>query len=339
MITLGQIGAGAWGQNHIRTFSTLKDCYFKSCCDNNKKTLDKLSLAYNQKLKLTDNFEDILNDKEIDAVVIATPAVTHADLTVRALSSGKHVFVEKPLALNLDDGKKMIEAAERNKRILMVGHLLLYHPAVLTIKDYIDKGALGEILYIYSTRVNLGRVREEENALWSLTSHDISVVLFLLQRMPQEVSAKGESYLRKNIEDVVFLTLKFNNNILVQIHASWLDPHKIRKFTIVGTKKMVAFDDMEPSEKIRIYDKGVDRKVDYQTYAEYLSLRDGDIHIPHIEMKEPLQIECQHFLDSIKNKAQPLTDGRNGLETLRVLAAAQKSLDNGGMPVKLEAAK
>lgn len=334
MITLGQVGAGAWGQNHIRTFFSLKDCCLKACCDYNKKTLERLSAAYSQKLQLTDNFEDILNDKEIDGVIIATPAATHAELAIRALSCGKHVFVEKPLALNLEDGEKMIDAAGRSKRALMVGHLLLYHPAVLTIKDYIDNGALGDILYIYSTRVNLGRIREEENALWSLTSHDISVVLFLLQDMPGEVCARGESYLRKNVEDVVFLTLKFGNNILVQIHASWLDPHKIRKFTIVGAKKMVVFDDMEPSEKIRLYDKGVDRKVDYQTYAEYLSLRDGDIHIPHVDMKEPLQIECQHFLDCIKSGREPLTNGRNGLETLRVLAAAQASLSKGGMPVK-----
>jgi predicted dehydrogenase len=335
MINLAQVGAGAWGQNHIRTLFGLKDCHLKICCDTNKKTLERLSSVYGGRLKLTGNFKDILDDKEIEGVVIATPAATHAALAIEALSCGKHVFVEKPLALNVQDGDSMVEAALKNKRILMVGHLLLYHPAVLKLKDYIQKDELGKILYIYSTRVNLGQVREEENALWSLTSHDISVALFLLSDTPQEVSAKGESYLRKGVEDVVFVTLRFKNDILVQIHASWLDPHKIRKFTIVGTKKMAVFDDMEPSEKIRLYDKGVDRKVDYQTYAEYLSLRDGDINIPRIEMKEPLQIECQHFLDCIINNTQPLSGGQNGLETLKVLAAAQCSMDNGGIPVKL----
>ncbi len=194
---------------------------------------------------------------------------------------------------------------------------------------------MGEVLYLYSSRVNLGRIREEENALWSLTAHDISVAMYLLEDLPQEVTAKGESYLRKGVEDVVFATLKFKNNILAQIHASWLDPHKMRKFTIVGSKKMVVFDDMQASEKIRLYDKGVDRKLDYHTYAEYLSLRNGDINIPHMEIKEPLQIECQHFLDCIKNGEQPLTGGENGLSVLRVLEAAQVSMQRGGTPVKI----
>ncbi len=335
MITIAQVGAGAWGQNHIRTFSSLKDCYLKICCDKRKETLEKIKAIYSQKLKLTENFEDILKDKEIEAVIIASPASTHAELAIKALSSGKHVFVEKPLALNLRDGDKMVEAARKHKRILMVGHLLSYHPAVLKLKSYINSGELGEILYLYSVRVNLGRIREEENALWSLTSHDISVGLFLLEDMPEEVTAKGESYLRKNIEDVVFVTLKFKNNILAQIHASWLDPHKMRKFTVVGSKKMAVFDDMQTSEKIRLYDKGVDRKVDYQTYAEYLALRNGDINIPRIDMKEPLQIECQHFLDCIKNNVQPLSDGDKGIETLKVLEAAQLSLNKGGIPIKL----
>ncbi|GAG89645.1 unnamed protein product, partial [marine sediment metagenome] len=257
MITLAQVGVGAWGQNHIRVFSSLKDCHLKLCCDKRKEVLERLETVYNRKFKLTTNFKDILQDEEIEAVVIATSAPAHASLAIEALSAGKHVFVEKPLALNLDDGKRVQEAAQKNKRILMVGHLLLYHPAVLRLKDYIQNGELGEILYLYSTRVNLGRIRKEENALWSLTSHDISVTLFLLADTPEEVTAKGESYLRKGIEDVVFVTLKFKNNILAQIHASWLDPHKIRKFTVVGSKKMAVFDDMQASEKLRLYDKGV----------------------------------------------------------------------------------
>lgn len=335
MITLAQVGAGAWGQNHIRIFSSLKDCYLKVCCDRRKEVLEKIETVYNRKLKLTTNFEDILQDEDIEAVVIATPAPTHASLAIEALSAGKHVFVEKPLALSLEDGKRIQEAARKNKRILMVGHLLLYHPAVLKLKSYIQNGELGKILYFYSTRVNLGRVREEENALWSLTSHDISVALFLLEDTPEEVTAKGESYLRKGIEDVVFATLKFKNNVLAQIHASWLDPHKMRKFTIVGSKKMVVFDDMQASEKIRLYNKGVDRKIDYRTYAEYLALREGDINIPRIDMKEPLQIECQHFLDCIKENHQPVSDGEDGLKTLKVLEAAQESLNKGGLPVSI----
>lgn len=336
MITLAQVGAGAWGQNHIRTFSRLKDCYLKICCDKRKEALEKIKAIYNRKLRLTENFEDILHDEEIEAVVIVSPAPTHASLAIEALSAGKHVFVEKPLALSLEDGKRIQELAQKNKRILMVGHLLLYHPAVLKLKDYIQKGELGKIFYLYSTRVNLGRIREEENALWSLTSHDISVVLFLLEDIPEEVSAKGESYLRKGIEDVVFATLKFKNNILAQIHASWLDPHKIRKFTIVGSKKMAVFDDMESTEKIRIYDKGFDWQKNYGSYETFLTLREGDIHIPKINMIEPLGLECQHFLDCIKNNQGPISDGENGLEVLKVLAAAQKSLEANGEPIKIE---
>ena len=336
MISLAQVGVGAWGQNHIRTFSSLKDCNLKICCDKRKEALEKIETIYNRKLKFTTHFEDILKDRDIEAVVIATSASTHASLAIEALSAGKHVFVEKPLALSLEDGKRVQEAAQKNKRILMVGHLLLYHPAILKLKDYIQSDELGKILYLYSTRVNLGRIREEESALWSLTSHDISVALFLLDDTPIEVAVKGESYLRKGIEDVVFVTLRFKNNILAQIHASWLDPHKMRKFTVVGSKKMAVFDDMQASEKIRLYDKGFDRKVDYRTYAEYLTLRDGDVNIPRIDMKEPLQIECQHFLNCIKNNNKPVSDGEDGLRTLKVLEAAQVSLNKDGLPISIE---
>ncbi|MBN3038336.1 MAG: Gfo/Idh/MocA family oxidoreductase [Candidatus Omnitrophica bacterium] len=336
MITLAHVGAGAWGQNHIRTFSSLKDCHLKICCDKRKEALDKISTVYGHRFELTSDFEDILKDKDVQAVVIASPAGFHVQMAMEALSAGKHVFVEKPLALNLREGKKVVDFARKNKKILMVGHLLLYHPAVLMLKEYIQKGELGDVFYLYSTRVNLGRIREEENALWSLTSHDISVTLFLLADVPIEVTTKGESYLRKGIEDVVFATLKFKNDVLAQIHASWLDPHKMRKFTIVGSKKMAVFDDMQASEKIRLYDKGVERKTDYHTYAEYLALRNGDINIPRVDMKEPLQVECQHFLDCINKGEQPVSDGHNSLKVLAVLEAAQASLDKGGLPVKIK---
>ena len=337
MITIGQIGAGAWGQNHVRTFFGLKDCYLKACCDKNADVLSSVKENYYQKIETTEDHRDILNDKEIEAVVIAAPANLHAQLTTEALSAGKHVFVEKPLALNMADCKKINKAAKMNNKIVMVGHLLLYHPAILRLKDFCTSGELGDIHYIYSTRVNLGKVRHEENALWSLTAHDISVALFLLSDFPVEVTAKGESYLRKGIEDVVFVTLKFGNGILMHIHASWLDPHKMRKFTVVGSKKMAVFDDMEPAEKIRLYDKGVDRKNSGgMSYEDYLALRNGDICIPSIKMKEPLKLECQHFLDCIKDGSPPVTDINNGLDVVEVLEAAQLSLDRSGEAVKLK---
>ncbi len=337
MINLGQIGAGTWGQNLLRNFYNLADCRMKTCCDKNKQVLEKVKSQYAGNINITDDFDGLIKDPQIDAVVIATLPVTHAHFALKALSAGKHVFVEKPLALDLDDGKEMIKAAKRNKKILMVGHLLLYHPAVKRLKDYIEDGSLGKVHYLYSSRVNLGQVREEENALWSLTAHDISVAIYLLKEQPFEVSVTGKSYLRKEIQDVVFVTLNFKNKVMAHIHASWLDPHKVRKFTVVGSNKMAVFDDMESAEKLKIYDKGFDwqKKNNYGTYETFLTIREGDIYMPKINMVEPLKLECRHFIESIKNNTQPLSDGENGLEVLKVLTAAQKSLEENGKPFKI----
>lgn len=336
MITLGQIGVGTWGQNLLRNFYNLKDCRMKICCDKNKDILDKIKSQYAGNIKVTDSFDDLISDSQLDAVVIATLPITHAHFAIRALSSGRHVFVEKPLALDVSDAKEMIRIAKKNRKILMVGHLLLYHPAVKKLKNYIDEGTLGKIHYLYSTRVNLGQVREEENALWSLTAHDISVAIYLLNEQPFEVSATGKSYIRKKIQDVVFVTLNFRNKVMAHIHASWLDPHKVRKFTVVGSKKMAVFDDMESVEKLRIYDKGFDWQKNYGSYDTFLTLREGDINIPKIDMIEPLKLECQHFINSIKNNTPPLSDGENGLTVLKVLTAAQKSLEANGKPIKIK---
>lgn len=335
MIKVGQIGIGAWGQNLLRNFSSLKDCSLKICCDKNRAAAEKIRHNYNNKIKVTDNFDDLLKDQDLDAVVVATLPATHAHFTIKAFSHGKHVFVEKPLALKLEDAKEMIKAAKRYKKILMVGHLLLYHPAIQKLKGYIKDGLLGDLHYLYSTRVNLGQVRSEENALWSLTAHDISVATYLLGKKPFRVQATGKSYIRKNIEDVVFLTIEFKGNVLAHIHASWLDPHKIRKFTIVGSKKMAVFDDMESSEKIRVYDKGFDWEKNYGSYETFLTLREGDIHIPKIDMREPLKLECQHFIDCINKNQKPLSDGENGLEVLSVLDAAQRSMKDNGKAIKI----
>ncbi|PIQ89608.1 MAG: hypothetical protein COV72_01985 [Candidatus Omnitrophica bacterium CG11_big_fil_rev_8_21_14_0_20_42_13] len=336
MIKVGQIGAGAWGRNLLRNFAALSNCQVKVCCDKDAKVLNAIRAQYNDKISTTSRFEDLLGDNELDAVVIATLPQTHADFAIKALSCGKHVFVEKPLALKVEDAEKMLAAAEKNKRFLMIGHLLLYHPAVRKLKDYIEHGQLGNIHYLYSTRVNLGQVREIENALWSLTAHDISVAMYLINQSPLEVAATGKAYLREDIQDVVFLTLTFKNDIMAHIHASWLDPHKVRKFTVVGSKKMVVFDDMESSEKIRIYDKGYDWQKNAGTYDTFLTLREGDINIPRIDMVEPLKFECQHFIDCIMYKKAPFTDGENGLAVLRVLTAAQESLEKNGKPVKIK---
>jgi predicted dehydrogenase len=217
----------------------------------------------------------------------------------------------------------------------MVGHLLEYHPVVERLRQMIDRDELGRVLYLYSQRLNLGTVREDENALWNFAPHDISVMLYLTGQEPVSVSANGQAYLRPGVEDIAFLTMRFADDTLAHVHVSWLDPHKTRRLTVVGDKMMAVFDDLEPSEKLRIFDKGADRNLDYDTFAEYISLRTGDIRIPHIKMGEPLRIECQHFVDCVQQRRQPKSDGHDGLRVVTVLEAAERSLRSGGVAVDL----
>jgi len=331
-VKIAVIGAGYWGKNLVRNFSELK--VLDAICDVDGEILKQYS-DKNLNIKLLDSYTKVLDDKNITGVVIATPVVTHYELAKHAIIAGKHVFVEKPLTLSSAEAKELIEIAQKKKKILMVGHLLRYHPAVIKIKKMIDSGELGEIYYIYSQRVNLGKVRKDESVLWSLTVHDISVILYLLDKEPIAVSALGQCCLQDKIEDVAFLTLQFGDRKLAHIHVSWLDPHKIRKFTIVGNKKMVVFDDMKSSEKIKIYDKGVNIGNNFVSYQEFITLRDGDIHIPSLKMEEPLKLECENFINCIRNNTQPLADGYDGLRVVRVLEAAQKSISNNGAEVKL----
>ncbi len=217
----------------------------------------------------------------------------------------------------------------------MVGHIMEYHPAILLLKKYVEEGVLGEIYYLYSSRINLGKVRDIENSLWSFAPHDISLIIFLLNKYPIRVSATGSAYLQKNIEDVCFTSMHFADKTMAHVHVSWLDPHKERKLTIVGSKKMVVFDDTRASEKVWLYDKGVDTKLDYSTYGEYLSLRVGNITLPHVPSGEPLRQECLHFLECVRKHSRPRSDGRDGLRVLSVLQAAQNSLELGGTPVEV----
>lgn len=329
-IKLGLIGTGNWGANLVRNFYELKA--LKIVCDKNQERLEQIKTKMPE-IETTEDFNQLLSS--IDSVVVATSASSHYELVKQALLQDKDVFVEKPLALSVKEGAELVTLATNKSRILMVGHLLLYHPAVWKIKEYIDKGTLGEIHYIYSQRVNLGKIRKDENALWSFGPHDISVILYLIKDLPLKVSCTGESYLQNGIFDVVFCTLHFKDKKIAHIHLSWLDPHKIRKFTIVGSKKMAVFDDMETQEKIRLYDKGVDYRPSFGDMARAISLRIGDILVPKIDLKEPLKVECKRFLESVKSRKPPISDGKNGLEVLKVLDAAQKSLDQGGKPVNL----
>jgi predicted dehydrogenase len=333
MVGIAVVGAGAWGKNHIRVFSEIPNVHLKYICDSDPSRLNKLQKSYPQ-TKMVENLSPILQDPEIKGIVIASSAVSHFPLAKESLLAGKDVLVEKPMALNVEDAEEMVRIAEEKKRILMVGHLLIYHPVVDRLKEMIASEELGRIHYIYTQRVNLGVIRQDENALWSFAPHDLSVILKLLNERPVVVSAHGESYIQKNIEDVVFLSLHFSDGKMANIHLSWLDPHKVRKITIVGSKKMVVFDDMEASEKLKIYDKGVG-SLSYDSYGEYLSLRFGDITIPNIKMVEPLRAEAEHFIRCIESREKPKTGGRDGLEVVKILVAAQKSLKEKGVPINL----
>jgi predicted dehydrogenase len=332
-ITIGQAGLGYWGPNVLRNFANLAECQVKKCCDIDTQQLEKIKRRY-PFTELTQDYNELVNDPEIEALVVTTPAATHYKLTKKALEAEKHVFVEKPITLDIGEAEELIDLAERRRRVLMVGHLLIYHPAITKLKEYVDSGELGEIRYIYSSRLNLGKIRHDENAMWSFAPHDLSVALYLLGEDPEAASAQGMAYLRPDVEDVVFMMVRFPQGKMAHLHVSWLDPHKVRRITVVGSKKMAVFDDMESAEKLRIYDKGVDN-LHYNSYGEFLTLRFGDIHIPKIDMKEPLQLECQHFLDCIRNHHRPLSDGLEGLQVLKILDAAERSLKNDGQLVRI----
>jgi predicted dehydrogenase len=334
MVRVAVVGAGAWGINHVRAFSRTEGAEVVMVCD-----AAAAARARAQTLaphaRLTNDLGQVLGADDVDAVVLATPAKYHAEQARIALNAGKHVLVEKPLALDASDAHAVVTAAETHKRTLMVWHLMLFHPAVERLKAIIDSGELGHIFYVYAVRVNLGRVRQDENALWSLAPHDVSMIEYLLGHEPESVSARGGVYLQNRIEDVVFVNLRFRSGVSAQIQVSWLDPRKERRLVIVGSQKMVEFDDVAPVEKIRIYDKGFDRPPAFTEYEQFLAIRNGDIHIPQVPMAEPLERECRHFVECVAYGKRPLTDGHSALRVVRVLEAAQKSLENDGAPVEV----
>ena len=338
MVNIAVIGIGGWGKNILRSFNQLADANLRLCCDLDGNKWNEQKALY-PAVKFTKKAEEIFNDPDVEAVVIAASAAAHFKLAKGALEANKHVFVEKPLTLKVEETEELIRLSKLKKKKLMVGHLLKYHPAVEKLREFIEGGKLGRIYYIYSQRVNLGKIRKDENALWSFAPHDISVILYLVGDEPDSVSARGEAYIRPDIEDVVFLNLHFKDRKMAHIHLSWLDPHKTRKMTIVGSEKMVVFDDMQPSEKIKMYDKGAIVPGEYLSYSDAITLKEGDVYIPALKMKEPLICECQHFLDCIKSDREPLTNGEDGLRVVRILNAAQESLKKDGVPVKIRKEK
>ena len=334
-VGIAVVGAGDWGKNHVRTFSQLPGAKLVSVCDLDETRLTSVRTQYPD-VHTTTRYDDVVRNDLVEAVAIASFASHHFDQARRALEAKKHVLIEKPMTLDPQDAETLVHLAAQRGRCLMVGHLLLYHPAVVKMKQLVDTQEIGELFYLYSQRLNLGRVRMDENALWSFGPHDVAVALYLFGTEPEVVTAKGEAFLQEGIVDVVFVTLHFPQRKLAHIHLSWLDPHKTRRTTMVGSRKMVVFDDMEPTDKVRIYDKGVDVRPQAVSYEDYLHVRFGDILIPHVGSSEPLKLECQEFLDCVRTGATPRSDGSHGLQVIRVLAAAQKSLDLDGVPVSVK---
>ena len=331
-LRVGVIGAGAWGKNHVRTVATLADAELAAVCDADPKTRERLARQY-PAVHITGDVADLLG--RVDAVVIASPAATHARVALQCIEAGKPCLVEKPFALSTGDAEAVARAAATRDVPVLAGHLLVFHPAVERLRALVQGGDLGRIYYLYGLRVNLGQVRADENALWSFGPHDVSVALYLLGDAPVRVAAHGKSYLQPKVEDVVFLTMEFGSGVLAHVQLSWLDPHKERKLTVVGATKMVVFDDMEAREKLRIYDKGVERPPEYGSYGEALSIREGDIFIPKIPNVEPLAAELGHFVRVARGTEPPRASAQDGVRVVTVLEAASRSLATNGAPVSV----
>jgi predicted dehydrogenase len=330
-LRIGVVGLGYWGPNIARNLASVPGCELAWCCDSSPEALERIRERF-PATRLTDDLDELLSDPGVDAVAVATPVPTHGELSVRVLEAGKHCFVEKPLAQSVPDAERAVAAARDSGRILMVGHLLEYHPGVRKLKQLTDGGDLGErIYYIYGNRLNLGKLRADENALWSLGAHDVSVVLHLAGEEPREAVAHGASYVRSGVEDVVFCFLRFDSGLCAHLHLSWLDPHKERRFTVVGSRRMATFDDMALEGKVTIYDKGFDE--DALGYGEYIT-RSGDIFSPQIPNVEPLRLECEHFVECVLSGRRPQSDGESGLRVVRVLDQLQRSLDASVSPLE-----
>lgn len=334
MIGVAVVGAGNWGRNLVRNFAALPQVALRYICELDADIRQAMGALYPH-TTVTAELTRVLDDPAVHAVVVSVDAALHYQIAKAALEARKHVYVEKPLTLAPSDAQELIDLAATQHVTLMVGHLLEYHPAVNYMKAMIDQGSVAQPLYLYCQRVNLGVIRQTENVWWSLAPHDISVACYLFNATPVSVSVAGQAYLQQDVEDVVFANLKFADGRMAHIHVSWLDPHKIRKMTLVGSQKMVVFDDMEATEKLRIYDKGADVRRGIESYIEAITLRTGDILIPKIASGEPLRFECQHFIDCIAHGSTPRSDGHDGLRVVKILTAGSASLARGGEPVLL----
>ena len=349
MVDIGVIGFGYWGPNLVRNLAALNQAQLRVVCDRSAERLQAVGRLY-PGVDLIESVPELLGRNDIDAVVVATPADTHFELARNILASGRSVFVEKPLAGSTAECEQLIDLASQKNLVLMVGHTFEYNAAVEYVDDLIARRDLGQIYYIYSQRLNLGVVRRDVNALWNLAPHDISIALRWLKKEPVRVCARGYTYLQSGVEDVVYLDLEFDDGVAVHIHVSWLDPGKVRRTTVVGSRKMVVYDDASTEAKIQVFDKGIDREpiategapyaslVEFDSFGKFqLTQRAGDLLIPKIDFTEPLKRECSHFVDCVRDGARPLTDGESGLRVVRILEAGTQSLRQGGIAIDLEA--
>lgn len=334
-VRIAQVGLGYWGPNLARNLATVDGGELVTLCDADPVRLERMGKQVPFARRVTE-YAEVLADDGVDAVVLATPVDTHFELARAALEARKHVLVEKPLATSSAECETLIALADAADRCLMVGHVFLFNAAVRKVKEYIDAGELGELYYVYSQRLNLGQVRSDVNAMWNFAPHDLSILCHWLGAEPTAVDAHGHSYIQPGVEDVVFMNLDFPDGVAANVHISWLDPLKVRRMTVVGSEKMVVYDDVSADAKVVVYDRGVTKRLkdrseaslgSYRSYGEFqLLLRAGDVLIPKVEFTEPLKLECQHFVDSIITGSTPLADGRQGLMVVRALEAAQRSL-------------
>lgn len=335
-LNVGVVGCGYWGPNLVRNFRSLPDCRVKLICDLDPNRLKHLKNLYPEVEAHTD-FEHVLNGAGLDAVVIATSVRLHFQMAKQSLLAGKHTFIEKPMATSSAECEELVELAEKQGVVLMVGHTFLYSSPVRAIKKIIEDGDIGEIQYISSRRLNLGLFQKDINVAWDLAPHDLSIILYIMGESPLSVNCCGTAHVARGIEDVTSLYLGFRKNRCATVQSSWLDPRKVREMTIVGSRRMIVYDDVAQLEKIRIYDARVERPPHYDTFAEFhYAYHYGDVYVPFVKQEEPLKVECQHFLDCIKAGRKPLSSGQQGLELVKILEAASASLKQNGAAVTLK---
>ncbi len=332
-LKIGVVGLGYWGPNLARNFHNLNGCELAAVCDLDSNRLAHIQSLYSGVRGETD-FNDLLADPGLDAMAIATSVKSHYTLAKASLLAGKHVLIEKPIASSSQQSEELIEIAREKALVLMVGHTFLYSPEVRKIKEIVDSGDIGDIRYISARRLNLGIFQPDINVAWDLAPHDLSIILHIMGEAPKSINCQGSAHITPGIEDVTAMSLQFSNERSALIHSSWLDPRKVREMTIVGSKRMILFDDVATQEKIRIFDARVDRPPHYDSFAEFhYAYHHGDMHVPYIKPEEPLKNECQHFIDCIAEGKEPLTSGSDGARIVRILEASSESLLNGGGPV------